>query len=321
MKKVNLKYITSLCQVKEMEARYNDLNSYLRSLFGERVQKITVDAGLSCPNRDGSKGFGGCIYCNPQGSGTGLSSCGLSIASQIESAKKGVGQRYKAKKFLAYFQSFTNTYAPCERLKEMYDEAFSVEGVVGLSIGTRPDCVDEEKIDLIAGYAKDHLIWMEYGLQSVHDITLEKINRGHDYEAFVKAVEMTRGRGIKICCHIILGLPGETREMMLESARKIASLGIDGIKLHLLYVVKGTVLDAMYQKGEYECLSRDQYSELACDFLELLPREMIIHRITADPHPDELVAPMWLLDKTPNRMAVMALLEKRDTWQGRLYKK
>ncbi|WP_035276385.1 TIGR01212 family radical SAM protein [Desulforegula conservatrix] len=302
-----------------MQARYNDLNNYLRSLFGERVQKITVDAGLTCPNRDGSRGTGGCIYCNPQGSGTGLSVQGIPIARQIESAKKGVGQRYKAKKFLAYFQSFTNTYAPVERLKEMYDEAFSVEGVVGLSIGTRPDCVDQEKIDLIAGYAEKHLIWMEYGLQSVHDSTLDIINRGHDYETFVKAVEMTKNRGIKICCHIILGLPGETRGMMLASARKIASLGIDGVKLHLLYVVKGTALDEMYKKGDYTCMSRDEYSELACDFLELLPPEMIIHRITADPHPDELVAPMWALDKTPNRQAVIKLLEKRDTWQGRLY--
>lgn len=303
-----------------MKARYNDLNAHLRSVFGERVQKISVDAGLTCPNRDGSTGKGGCIYCNPQGSGTGLSSRGMSIREQIESAKKGVGQRYKAKKFLAYFQSFTNTYAPVERLKEMYDEAFSVEGVVGLSIGTRPDCVDQDKIDLIAGYAKEHLIWIEYGLQSVHDSTLRIINRGHDFAAFEKAVEITKNRGIRICCHIILGLPGETREMMLESARRIASLGIDGVKLHLLYVVKGTALDEMYRKGEYECMSRDEYSEIACDFIELLPPEMIIHRITADPHPDELVAPMWTLDKTPNRLAVINLLEKRNTWQGRLYK-
>lgn len=303
-----------------MKARYNDLNAHLRSVFGERVQKISVDAGLTCPNRDGSTGKGGCIYCNPQGSGTGLSSRGMSIREQIESAKKGVGQRYKAKKFLAYFQSFTNTYAPVERLKEMYDEAFSVEGVVGLSIGTRPDCVDQDKIDLIAGYTKEHLIWIEYGLQSVHDSTLRIINRGHDFAAFEKAVEITKNRGIRICCHIILGLPGETREMMLESARRIASLGIDGVKLHLLYVVKGTALDEMYRKGEYECMSRDEYSEIACDFIELLPPEMIIHRITADPHPDELVAPMWTLDKTPNRLAVINLLEKRNTWQGRLYK-
>jgi radical SAM protein (TIGR01212 family) len=302
-----------------MKERYNDLNSHLRSVFGERVQKITVDAGLTCPNRDGTKGTGGCIYCNPQGSGTGLSTKGLSIAEQIESAKKGVGQRYKAKKFLAYFQSFTNTYAPVERLKEMYYEAFSVEGVVGLSIGTRPDCVDQEKIDLISEYAQKYLIWIEYGLQSVHDSTLHAINRGHDFDTFVRAVEMTKGHGIRICCHIILGLPGETREMMLESARRIASLGIDGVKLHLLYVVKGTALDEMYRKGEYRCMTRDEYSELACDFLELLPSEMIIHRITADPHPDELVAPVWTLDKTPNRLAVINLLEKRDTWQGRLY--
>jgi len=303
-----------------MQGRYNDLNNYLRSVFGERVQKITVDAGLTCPNRDGTRGTGGCIYCNPQGSGTGLSEQGIPIARQIESAKKGVGRRYKSKKFLAYFQSFTNTYAPVERLKEMYDEAFSVEGIVGLSIGTRPDCVDQAKIDLIAGYAEKHLVWIEYGLQSVHDSTLEIINRGHDYETFVKAVELTKNRGIKICCHIILGLPGETRSMMLESAKKIAGLGIDGVKLHLLYVVKGTALDEMYKRGQYTCMSRDEYCELACEFLELLPPEMIIHRITADPHPDELVAPMWTLDKTPNRVAVINMLEKRDTWQGRLYK-
>ena len=300
-----------------MSKRYYDFNSYLRSIFGCRVQKITVDAGLSCPNRDGTISRKGCIYCNASGSGTGAHAKGLSVTEQIINGKKRLSTRYKAKKFIAYFQSFTNTYAPLDRLKSLYEEAMAIDDVVGLSIGTRPDCVDEPILNLLQGYAKHHHIWIEYGLQSVHDATLALINRGHDFQCFNKAVEATKNRGIKICTHVILGLPNEERGHMLETATKIATMGIDGIKLHLLYVVKGTYLEKLYLQGEYRCLAQQEYVELVCDFLELIPHNMVIQRLTGDPHPEELVAPAWSLKKTETLALIAKTLEKRDSWQGK----
>jgi hypothetical protein len=271
--------------------RYYDLNSYLRSIFGCRVQKISLDAGLTCPNRDGTISTGGCIYCNSRGSGTGAYSQGLSVTDQIVKGKAFLRKRYKAEKFIAYFQSFSNTYGPHERLLELYDEACAVDDIVGLSIGTRPDCIDESLLALFERYAENLLVWIEYGLQSVHDKTLAFINRGHDVNCFIKAVEATKNRGIKICAHVILGLPFEHRNDMLATAKAIGAMGIDGIKIHLLYVVKGTVMETLYREGRYRCLAQEEYAELVCDFLELLPPDMVIQRLTGDPHPGELVAP------------------------------
>ncbi|QTA91198.1 TIGR01212 family radical SAM protein [Desulfonema magnum] len=302
-----------------MKKRFNDLNTHLRSIFGCRVQKITVDAGLSCPNRDGTLSTGGCIYCNARGSGTGAYAKGLSITEQILQGKKALARRYKAKKFIAYFQSFSNTYAPFETLRSLYEEALAIDGIVGLSIGTRPDCVDEPILDLLRDYAKNYLIWMEYGLQSAHDKTLRFINRGHDLRCFKNAVNATKNRGIKICAHVILGLPGEQRKHMLETAKTIAQAGIHGIKLHLLYVIKGTKLEKLYQQGAYTCLEQHEYADLICDVLEYLPPEMVIQRLTGDPHPEELVAPMWSLKKSETLTLIKDTLEKRDSYQGKKY--
>ena len=211
-----------------MPKRYNDLNTYLRGLFGCRVQKISLDAGLNCPNRDGTVATGGCIYCNARGSGTGAHKNGLSITEQLVRGKAALARRYKAKKFIAYFQSFSNTNAPVAVLKELYDEALAVESVVGLSIGTRPDCAPEPVLELLQNYSRNHLIWVEYGLQSARDTTLKLINRGHNLDCFIKSVAATRQRGIKVCAHIILGLPQETRQDMLFTAETIGQLGIDG---------------------------------------------------------------------------------------------
>ena len=300
-----------------MSKRYTDYNTYLRQVFGCRVQKISIDAGLSCPNRDGRTGTGGCIYCNARGSGTGAFAQGISIAEQVARGKVLMAKRYKASKYIAYFQSFSNTYAPVSILKRLYDEALTVPGVVGLAIGTRPDCVDGEILDLLESYADPYLVWIEYGLQSAHDHTLRRINRGHDFDCFQKAVALTRNRGIKICTHLILGLPGETREMMLDTARTIARMAIDGVKLHLLYVVKGTALEVLYQQGLYRCLEQQEYVDFVCDVLELLPREMIIQRLTGDPHPEELVAPFWSLQKTQTFSMIQKALANRDSWQGK----
>ena len=304
-----------------MRKRYNDLNTHLRDIFGCRVQKITVDAGLTCPNRDGTLSSGGCIYCNTRGSGTGAHAKGLSVTQQLINGKKSLSKRYNAKKFLAYFQSFSNTYAPLPTLQRLYDEALNIDDVVGLSIGTRPDCVNEPVLDLLQTYAERHLVWIEYGLQSASDATLDFINRGHDVQCFIDAVEKTKNRGIKICAHVILGLPHETRQDILHTATTIAKLGIDGVKLHLLYVVKGTRLEALYRQGEFKCLEQQAYVNLVCDFLERIPFEMVVQRLTGDPHRKELAAPDWSLKKTETLELVRKTLEKRDSWQGKYFER
>jgi uncharacterized protein len=302
-----------------MGNRYYDLNTYLREVFGCRVQKISLDAGLTCPNRDGYISTGGCIYCNSTGSGTGAFKEGFTITEQINKGKDFLRRRYKAKKFIAYFQSFSNTYGPYEKLKGLYEEAMAIEDIVGLSIGTRPDCVDEAILSLLEHYAKTRLVWLEYGLQSIHDKTLTFINRGHDAECFMKAVELTKGRGIKICAHVIIGLPSEDRADILETAKAVANMGIDGIKIHLLYVVKGTRMENLYREGEYKCLEQEEYANLVCDFLELLPPGMVIQRLTGDPHPDELVAPEWSIRKNETLSLIKRLLINRGSWQGKKF--
>jgi uncharacterized protein len=300
-----------------MQSRYCDFNSYLRSLFGCRVQKIALDAGLSCPNRDGTLSKGGCIYCNARGSGTGAKARGLSITAQLRLGKNALTRRYKAAKFITYFQSFSNTYAPLDILKRLYDEALAVEDVVGLSIGTRPDCVNESILELLQAYARNYLVWIEYGLQSANDKTLALINRGHDVQCFKDAVSATVNRGIKICAHVIIGLPAEDRQDVLHTADTVADLGIDGVKLHLLYVVKDTPLESLYRQGKYRCLALQEYAELVCDFLERIPAGMVVQRLTGDPHPAELVAPLWSLQKSETLRRIKQILEERNSWQGK----
>jgi len=304
-----------------MKNRYYDLNSYLRNTFSCRVQKISLDTGLSCPNRDGSIATGGCIYCNSRGSGTGAMKKGLSITEQILKGKEFLKKRYKAKKFLAYFQSFSNTYGPHEKLKGLYEEALAIDDIVGLSVGTRPDCVDEMTLTLLEGYTKDYLVWIEYGIQSIHGRTLAAINRGHDVSCFREAVKATRNRGIKICTHVILGLPFEDRGDMLATAKAVAAMGIDGIKIHLLYVIKGTRMEKLYLEGNYRCLEQEEYANLVCDFLELLPPDMVIQRLTGDPHPAELAAPEWSLRKNETLSLIKKILGDRDSWQGKRFNK
>ena len=302
--------------------RYRDFNTYLREQFGERVQRISLDAGLGCPNRDGTVSRGGCIFCDAVGSGTGaFSEDQKPISQQIATAGEFIRKRYKARKFIAYFQSFTNTYGPVAHLKGLYDEALRHPGMVGLSVGTRPDCINEEVLEMISCYRKDYLVWMEYGLQSAHDKTLGAINRGHSAECFEKAVRMTHDFGLNICAHVILGLPGEDRRMMLETAKFMGGLPVYGVKIHLLYVIRRTPLAALYKKGEYRCLEKDEYADLVVDFLELLPPETVIQRLTGDPGNSALLAPEWALHKMENLRTIQDTLERRQTWQGRLYKK
>jgi uncharacterized protein len=275
---------------------YTDLSTHLRQRFGCRVHKIAIDAGLTCPNRDGSRGVGGCIYCNALGSGTGAS-LRATVAEQIRAARPFLGKRYKAEKFIAYFQSFSNTYAPVGRLRALWEEALAEEDIVGLSIGTRPDCVGGEVLDLLGEFARSTALTLELGLQSIHDRTLSLINRGHTAAEFLDAVSRVRERGIEVCVHVILGLPGETRADMLETALALASLDIQGVKLHLQYVVRGTPLHRMFERGEYRCLEAEEYADILCAFVAHLPSRVVIHRLTGDPHREELAAPLWALDK------------------------
>jgi len=301
--------------------RYRDFNTYLRDLFGERVQKISLDAGLGCPNRDGTISEGGCIYCDSRGSGTGaMIRHHLTIDEQVVKGRRFAEKRYGARKFIAYFQSFTNTYASLEKLKNLYNQALKHPGMVGLSVGTRPDCIDGDVLGLLGSYQKDYRVWIEYGLQSAHDSTLLKINRGHDVATFERSVRMADKRGLEVCAHVILGLPGETRDMMLETARYLSGLPVMGVKIHLLYVVKGTPLATLFEKGAYRCLEREAYIELVVDFLEYLPPEMVIQRLTGDPASEELVAPQWAQNKTENLNLIRKRLEERETWQGKKHR-
>ena len=286
---------------------YRDFNSYLRQRYGCRVQKITLDAGLTCPNRDGTISRAGCIYCNPRGSGTGQAASGMSIAQQLEQAKEPLRKRYKAKKFLAYFQSYTNTYAPVDTLQGLYAQAVADPDVVGLCIGTRPDCVSDQVLDMISEMSMQKDIWMEYGLQSAHEQTLDRINRGHGLHAFEDAVRRTRQRELPICVHVILGLPGEGEEEILDTARYLAEQDIQAVKIHLLYVVQGTALHRLFAQGGYRCLEQEEYADLAARFVHILPREVIIQRLTGDPHREELVAPKWAL----NKQQTLQMIEER----------
>lgn len=298
--------------------RYTAFSAWLRQRFGERVQKIMVDAGLDCPNRDGTTGAGGCVYCNVRGSGTGAFERGVSIRDQVIAGRDAVLRRYKARKYLVYFQSFSNTYAPVDRLRAIYDEAVNaVDGVVGMSVGTRPDCVDGPVLDLLAEYAAERMVWVEYGLQSAHDATLGKINRGHDFQCFSEAVRETRKRGMLVCAHVILGLPGEGPAEMNATADALADLDVDGIKLHLLYVVRGTPLERWYRSGDYRPMEPEAYAGAVCEFLERTPPEVVIQRLTGDPHPEELVAPEWALKKRKARDLIFAEMVRRDLWQGK----
>lgn len=301
-----------------MRERYRGLSFYLKERFGGRVHKIAVDAGMSCPNRDGTISRRGCTFCNTLGSGTGaMLREGLSVREQLSRGMEAVGRRFKADKFIAYFQSFTNTYAPVEVLRSLYEEALSFDSVVGLSVATRPDCVGEEILELLAGFKERALVWLELGLQSAHDSTLALINRGHDASCFARASERAASMGLSVCGHVILGLPGETREMMLATARFVSSLPLEGIKIHLLHVLKGTELERSYREGRLRCLERGQYVDLVVDFLEILREDIVIHRLTGDPPPGGLVAPQWALDKAENLRLIRQALEGRDTWQGK----
>lgn len=297
---------------------YLPYSDVLKAKFGCRVYKVTLDAGFTCPNRDGTKGVGGCTFCDETGSSSRAQNKKDAITLQIQKNVEIMRQRFKAEKFIAYFQSYTNTYSRVERLQRLYDEALAAHpDVVGLAISTRPDCVNRENLALIAQYkAPGRYICLEYGMQTIHDKTLAFINRCETHADFLNAFALTREHDIPMCVHVILGLPGETREDMMATARKLSELKPEGVKIHLLCAMKHTPLERMYQRGEWTPLTEDAYVELVSDFIEHLDPEIAIHRITGNGHRDGLVAPRWLLKKHEVRMRVEQTFLKRGTRQG-----
>ncbi len=303
--------------MKYNSRRYYPFSQFLRERFGCKVYKLPVDAGFTCPNRDGKIGYGGCTYCyNPSFSPSILLQKS-SISLQVKYRKAFLKGKGKVNKFLVYFQSYTNTYAKVEILKGLYDEAIQDKDVIGFCMGTRPDCVPDEVLDLIESYAQDYHIWLEYGLQSIHNETLLRIRRGHDFAQFEDAVKRTQGRNIFICVHIILGLPGEAKEDILETARALARMGINGIKLHHLQVIKKTELVRDFQRGEFKVLSSEEYIKLVCDVLELLPARITIQRLVGEVLQDKmLVAPRWNLNKHRILSAIDQEFVDRGSFQG-----
>jgi radical SAM protein (TIGR01212 family) len=296
---------------------YYDLKSYWRNLFGCNVHKLQIDAGLTCPNRDGSVGIGGCIYCDGRGSKLRQKGALPSVAEQIAAGKKYYQPH--ASKFIAYFQTFTNTYAPVEKLRDLYDEALVQEDIIGLSIGTRPDCVGHDVVELLSGYAGKYHVWVELGLQSIHDKTLKLINRGHNFQQFLDAVFALAGKNLNICAHIIIGLPGESDKDVLSTAKAVAALPLQGIKIHSLLALDGTALGEMYKKGALQMLSRERYVSLVADVLEVLPPDMVIQRLTADGYRDIFLAPDWAMNKLDVLNAINKELERRHSHQGKFY--
>ena len=301
-----------------MDKRYNQFSAYLKQKFGVKVYKITLDAGFSCPNRDGSISSGGCIFCDDGGSFSQAHSNLLTIEQQVETGIENLSERFKAEKFMSYFQAYSNTYKPVRELEKIYNSALNHEKIVGLSIGTRPDCVDDEKLDLIASYKDDYYTWVEYGLQSIHDKTLLKINRGHDFDCFIRAYEKTKERGINVCVHVIFGL-WETHDEIMQTAQKLAELKVDGVKIHMLCALENTKLAQIYSQGGIDFMSESDYIQTVCDFLEYLPPETTIHRLAGNGLKKNLIAPRWLGKKLDCLNQIDRELIARNSYQGSKY--
>jgi radical SAM protein (TIGR01212 family) len=296
---------------------YFSYGFYLRQKFGFRVQRVSVDAGLTCPNVDGTVASGGCVYCDNRSFSPSRRLVRQGIRGQIDEGIRRIKQRYACNHFMAYFQPATNTFAPEHQLRPLYREALSHPDVVALAIGTRPDCVADEILELLTEVAETTHLSVEYGMQTMHDRSLDWMNRGHHHDAFVDAMQRSRGRGFEIGAHVILGLPGESHQDMMATAREVARLGVNAVKIHNLYAVKNTVLADQVQRGEVTLMDQTAYVRAVVDFLELLPPTTVVERISGEAPPGFLVAPSWCADKPSVRAAVDDLFRRRGSWQGR----
>lgn len=296
--------------------RYHTQNYYLRQKFGKKVIKVSLNGGFTCPNKDGTRGRGGCTYCSELGSGDfGGNPC-KSVREQFDDVRSVLSEKWPDALYIPYFQAGTNTYAPTERLRELFEEALSIENTVGLAVSTRPDCISDETADYLAELSMRTYLTVELGLQTVHDITAKKINRCHTYADFLNGCEKLHSRGINVCVHIINGLPGEDREMMLETVRRISQLDLHSIKIHLLHIIRGTAIAAQLEAGEFEPMSYDDYINIVCDQLELLSPETVVQRITGDGDRKTLIAPLWSLDKKRVMNGIDKELLRRNSFQG-----
>ena len=296
--------------------RYRSLSAYFRERFGGRVQKIPLDAGFTCPNRDGTLSRRGCVFCNPRGSGSGLRGRGLSLAGQWEYWQERLARKYKTGRFIAYLQSFSNTHGPAEKLARVLEEIAPLPGLAGLAVGTRPDCLDAEKLALLSAFPSEET-WLELGLQSAHDPTLARINRGHDAQAFAQACRSAAQSGLKVCAHVIAGLPNENPAHFLHTIDFLNALPISGIKLHNLYVCQGSPLAEQWRQGLYLPLEREAYLfDWLIPALQRLRPDIVIQRLTGDPAPGELLAPAWCSDKSAFLNLLHAALEAGDVRQG-----
>ncbi|MCI0453486.1 MAG: TIGR01212 family radical SAM protein [Candidatus Dadabacteria bacterium] len=303
-----------------MDPRYSSYSTYLKEKFGFRVQKVSVDVGFTCPNRDGSVAIGGCVYCNNDSFVPSYARSRVPLKDQIKTGMEYLKKRFKAQKFIIYFQAYTNTYEKIEKLEEFYREALDHEDVVGLAVGTRSDCVDEEKIRLFENLAKDRFVTLEYGIESIYDKTLEYINRGHNYKSILGAIRMTKDRGIHIGAHIIVGFPTETNDEMVRMAEEISRLEINFLKIHNLHIVKNTPLARMYAKEPFRLFNYEEYLEFISHFIERLSPKVIIERFFTDTPHDLLIEPKWNKTHLEIMSGIEKELEKRNTYQGRLFK-
>lgn len=299
--------------------RYHTFDYYLKHKFGHKIAKISLDAGFTCPNLDGSKGVGGCTYCSSKGSGDFAGDKNLPLRQQFDEVRQKMDKKWADAGYIPYFQAHTNTYAPLSVLKEKFEEVLTFPNVVGLSIATRADCISDETADYLQELSHRTNLEVELGLQSVHDCTGERINRCHTYADFLKGYEKLSARGIDMCVHIIDGLPGENREMMLETAETLSKLKLHSLKIHLLHVLKGTVMEQQLAAGEFSLLSREEYVNIVCDQLEVLPPELVIQRVTGDGEKESLVGPMWSLKKLCVMNEIDKELVRRNSWQGKKF--
>ncbi len=301
--------------------RYNSYNRWLKDTFAARVYKIGLRLDFTCPNRDGTVAVGGCIYCNNSSHTPQNYQPRSSVTEQLERGAAALQRRHRAEKFIAYFQSYTNTYGSVSKLEKLYREALDFPGVVGLSIATRPDCVPDDTLTLLTDLAHHTYLWLELGLESMQDRTLRWVNRGHGLKEFVETVERCKQRELRLCAHLILGFPGESRAEILETPSLLNRLEINGIKLHNLHVIKNTVLEKLYAAGSFTLFNQSEYVALVVDFLERLDPEMVVHRLTGETYRAITVAPEWSINKMAVHNAIWQELARRDTWQGRFYPK
>lgn len=297
--------------------RYHTLNYFFKNKFNSKVYKVSLNAGFTCPNIDGTKGYGGCIYCSRTGSGEHGGNPNKSLTQQFYDVKEVVDKKWPNSKYIAYFQARTNTYAPLEVLKEKYEEVLKIPNVIGLFIATRCDSITDDTLDYLEELSKRTFLTVELGLQTIHEKTSHLINRGHSLEEFDNMVNKLRDRNINVSVHIINGLPYETEDMMLDTVRHLNTLDIQGIKIHMLNIVKDTPLENLYNKDKFHILTKDEYIDIVIKQLELLRPEIVVHRITSDPDKDTLIEPAWLLKKFCVLNDIDKEMVKRDTYQGK----